>query len=789
MTPATRVPPLLSVFAWLAPVACSLAFVPLLDTNGYVFTAAWLAAGPLLAALGLRWLGVPPGLVVLGQVVAVVAWTTLVYFSDTAVAGFLPTGTTIGALGDTLGAGVETANAYAPPAPATEGLVFMIAIAVTICYLAVDALGVSLGRVPLTGLPLLALYTVPAALAPGGVPTLAFLPGAAAFLLLLAYDERERLGHWGRQISTITGLRSEDDQRRMNTGAMSASATRVGAVALGAAAVLPLFVPVLPEGLFDGGPGSGDGPGQVQVTNPIVDLRRDLVERSRDVAMVVGTESGGASYFRLAALDEFDGEKWKFSDRDVDGKFSLRGGLSSPPGLASTVRTRTERFFVDVSSRFSSDWLPVPYAPARVQVEGTWRYDPTTLDIVAGTDDENAAGREYLVSAVRAVPTFQQLDSAGGAPTSISGRYTDVPENVPDQVGELAERVTQQGASRFQRAVLLQDWFRFEGGFQYSLEAPDGHSGDDILAFLQDKVGYCEQFAASMAVMARELNIPARVAVGFLNARPARAQLVGDDAGSRTQLYEYTFADMHAWPELYFEGVGWVRFEPTPAARPGAAAPPYTAGDAEQVQPLPTNQPTTVPNQPTPGVPNDQLQPGGTPSGSGSDDGTSSWWFVAGALALVALLVPASTRIVLRRRRLASTDDPVQRAEAVWAELRDSMRDLGYDWPVDTPRRTAARVLPLLRRRDGAESALRRLTLTVERARFAPTPGDGTTLAHDLELVVATLKARESRWDLLKAVLLPRSLRAAYRRQNRQATQRFRNLTLDADASALQSAP
>jgi hypothetical protein len=132
---------------------------------------------------------------------------------------------------------------------------------------------------------------------------------------------------------------------------------------------------------------------------------------------------------------------------------------------------------------------------------------------------------------------------------------------------------------------------------------------------------------------------------------------------------------------------------------------------------------------------------------------------------------------------------PVQQTEAVWTELRDAMRDLGYDWPVDTPRRTAARVLPLVHRRAGAESALRRLALNVERARFARTPGDGSTLVHDLTLVVDALKARESRGDLARAVLLPRSLRGGYRRMNRQESQRFRNLTLDADATALQSAP
>ncbi|MDQ4086179.1 MAG: DUF3488 and transglutaminase-like domain-containing protein, partial [Actinomycetota bacterium] len=721
MRSPARTAPLLSVFAWLAPVAASLAFVPLLDDNGYVLAAAVLAAGPLAAAVLLRLVGAPAGLVLLGQTVAAVVWTTLLYFRETSVGGVLPTGATVEALTGLLGAGVDTANAYAPPAPATDGLVFLLAVSVLFCYLVVDGLGLGLGRVPLTGLPLLALYTVPAALAPGGVPAMAFLPGAAAFLLLLAYDERERLAHWGRQISTITGIGSEHEQRRLNAGAMNASAGRVGVVALGSAAVLPLFIPVLPEGLLDGGPGSGDGAGRVQVTNPIVDLRRELVQRSEDLAMLVRTRSDSVSYFRLAALDEFDGERWRFSDRDVDSKFDLRDDLTAPPGLAPKVATRTERFRVEVSPLFSSDWLPAPYAPTRVDVDGEWRYDPATLDIVAGTEQENAAGRSYTVSAVEALPTFDQLDSAGGAPSSVSGRYTEVPDTVPDEVRERAERITADGGSRFQRAVLLQNWFRFEGGFRYSLQVPEGHSGGDILSFLDNKVGYCEQFAAAMAVMARELDIPARVAVGFLTAGPVEDSLPARQRGVSAggpQTYQYTFADLHAWPELYFEGAGWVRFEPTPAAR-GAAAPPYTSGDPTDPGPglLPPQGPTTVPNEEGPATVPGGLDPGTGAGGPAPDPSRSPWWYVAAVVAALALLTPGSVRVALRRRRLSAAGDPVRRAEAVWIELRDAMRDLGYDWPVDTPRRTASRVSPLVRRRDGAESALRRLTLTVERAR------------------------------------------------------------------------
>ena len=116
--------------------------------------------------------------------------------------------------------------------------------------------------------------------------------------------------------------------------------------------------------------------------------------------------------------------------------------------------------------------------------------------------------------------------------------------------------VTAEAANRFDKAVALQDLFRSE--FEYSLtKGPEGSGVDDLEAFLTPgnggRVGYCEQFAASMAVMARVIGIPARMAVGFLKPRS-----IGDG------VWEYSAHDLHAWPELYFDGFGWVRFEPTP---------------------------------------------------------------------------------------------------------------------------------------------------------------------------------------------------------------------------------
>src|SRR5690606_28639518 len=109
---------------------------------------------------------------------------------------------------------------------------------------------------------------------------------------------------------------------------------------------------------------------------------------------------------------------------------------------------------------------------------------------------------------------------------------------------------------------------------------------------------YCEQFAASMAIMARSLGIPARVAVGYMP---------GSNVGDNT--WEVKVHDAHAWPELYFEGFGWIRFEPTPSQQTGSPPSWTESAQAPAPAPSPTTE-TSRPNQPS----NDPQQQPGNPN-------------------------------------------------------------------------------------------------------------------------------------------------------------------------------
>jgi hypothetical protein len=262
--------------------------------------------------------------------------------------------------------------------------------------------------------------------------------------------------------------------------------------------------------------------------------------------------------------------------------------------------------------------------------------------------------------------------------------------------------------------------------------------------FLRDGRGYCQQFAAAMAYLARAVGLPTRITIGFLSP-----------FNSDKHTYEFTSQDLHAWPEIYFSGVGWVRFEPTPSI----AQPPRYAGG----RPTPTTSTGGLPNASghhTTTAANKQL--GGNAPNATNPNGSiplpSRWWLLMVA-ALVLIFGPAMIRVGLRRSRLARAEGEAVEAESAWRELRDRVRDLRLPWPSAlTPRARRADIAPWISGDDDGLAALDRLTLSVERSRFARTPLADAQPIDDMLVVTASIARRQDRRARLIAYLLPRSL-------------------------------
>lgn len=771
--PATT---LVSALAALTTWVTLLAWTPFSERpSAYMVPLAW--AGVLVATTGalLRAARVPAVPVLLGQVIVVGGWLHHRWAGEEAWGGWVPTGDSLRLVATTFADAAEVARAFAAPVPASVvGFAPLLIVSGAATLLLVDFIACGLRHAPVAGLPLLAAYTAPISILDGGVSWVKFAVGAMCFLFLIAAQEATRLGHWGRQ---VTGGRIFDSQStEVSSQALWSSARKIGATATGLAVVVPLLVPTFTVSLFDGlGNGPGGGGDSVSLSNPMTNMQRDL-SRGLDVDLVrVTTSDPDPSYLRTTVLDRFDGEAWRPAGRAIPQTQRADGLVPRPPGLDAGIERETFPWRIDVNPDFESRWLPAPYPVVAINAPGDWRYDRRTLDFISAAEGQDTGGISYSLDALRVSPSAAELADAGPAPATVFGPMTELPD-MPASVTELARSVTDSVESKFEKAVALQQFFRVEGGFDYSLEVGPGNGLEELETFLTERrSGYCEQFATAMALMGRSLAIPSRVAVGFL--RP-------DDGGEST--YVYSSHDLHAWPEMYFDGVGWVRFEPTPGVRANSV-PTYTRQDVAPSDPsAPTSSSSPQPSQLNRFDDPTIAAGGGAGGGGGGIDLRAVLAWLGGLLAVVALAaLPRSLRAWLRRRRWEDAGDPVQLAEASWAELRDSALDLGIAWDDTVTVRSRARGLVTSFAMPGADDdalaraeqrgpdanpdatrALDRLVRLVELARYArrvpPSEAEVGAAQADVDTCVEAMRAGASRRARTRATWLPASLVAQW---------------------------
>jgi transglutaminase-like putative cysteine protease len=735
-----------------------------------------LAFGALLVAVSglvLRAARLHPLLVLLVQLLVVALWLHHRLAGPVATWGWLPNRLSLETASLAFSDAAEVARTYAAPVPA-EATAFapLMIVAGMGMILLVDFIACTLRRAPVAGLPLLAAYTAPISILDGGVPWAKFAAGALCFLFLIAAQEAARLAQWGRQVSDHRMFDSQSTE--VSSQAVWSSARKIGVTATGLSVLVPLLVPTLSLELFDGfGNGPGGNGDSVSLTNPMADMRRDLA-RGLDIDLItVRTDDPDPTYLRVTVLDRFDGDSWRPSEREIPRDQTAQGLLPRPPGLDDEAERDIHDWDVSINDEFESNWLPVPYPAHSLEAPGDWRYDLRTMDFIAAVNGLDTRNQSYRLQSLRVSPTAQQLATSAPVPATVFQPMTELPD-LPVSITRLALSITRDQPTKFEQAVALQRWFRVGGGFEYSLARRPGNGLSELEDFLlTDKQGYCEQFATAMATMGRALKIPSRVAVGFL--RPTST-----DGGAS---YTYSTHDLHAWPEMYFEGTGWVRFEPTPAVQ-APTVPSYTRGTIERDEPDSTTSSRAVaPSQNRIDAPSASAAAGSGGGGGGIDLG--SLVRGAGVLLLVALVlvVPRLVRALVRRRRWAAATSPVLLAEASWAELRDTARDLGVAWDDTVTVRSRARELVRSFGRPGgdedaitrAESrgeaanpdaarSLERLVRLVELARYArevpPSAAEVDATRADVARCVEALRAGASRRARTRADWLPASLLA-----------------------------
>lgn len=703
------------------------------DPGGYLQPMTLLATVVAVSGLLARAARLPTAVVLVAQLVLGIAAVSLLLTGSP-----LPVGGAATELRAAVDTGLDTAARLKPPVPVAGGIEPLLLGGGLACLLLVDLLACSLRRPALAGMPLLAIFAVPFSVVDDPVPWWCFVLTAAGFLTMLVLQQSERVRRWGERLDppTLTGR-----------GRLGMGAGTVGSVATVLALVVPGAVPTLDVHLLGFGPGSGGG-NKITVTNPLVGLKQELT-RGRDVALVqITTADPDPRYLRVAALARFGDNEWSAGDRDVPARNDADGRLPNPQGLAPWLERVEHAYDVSVFDGFESRWLPTQNPITEIEAEGDWRYDTSTMDFLAG-DGQSAAGMDYTFTALEVTLQAADLRDAAVGAGSVPAIFRDLPDDFPREARDLARSVTEHAGSPFAKAVALQDWFREDGGFTYDDDVPLRSSPDDLVQFLTPgtggRTGFCQQFATAMAAMARALGIPARVAVGFL---------IPDEVAPNT--YVYSAHDMHAWPELYFSGAGWVRFEPTPAAR-AEQVPAYTRNINAERPDAPTTSaaPSAAASSGPSAAPRPETQQTDDASG-GEVAGDAWWWALVSALVLLVvmalLMLPGRIRRRRRAERLAEASP-----ESVWLELRDTVVDIGLPWPESrSPRETGERLATYVGHGE-AEQALLRLVALLELERYSPRPAALVPVA-DAEAILAALTTGLSGRTRRRAAWWPRSV-------------------------------
>ncbi|MFD5920720.1 transglutaminaseTgpA domain-containing protein [Kitasatospora sp. NPDC058201] len=759
----------LTAYSALATALAALCLTPLLTTKGWITHAYLVVAVIAVVGAGLRRTPFYRWAVPLGQLVALLLLLLLAFAASGASwGGIVPGPESLRTLARAFEQGLNDIREYAIPAPPSAGLRLIMITSIGLIAVAVDTVAVTYRRSALAGLPLLALYSVGNGLAGDRGNWLWFAAAAAGYLVLLFAEGQDRVSRWGRV------FRGTPHGTEGSSGGLSQSGRQVGVVALALALLLPAFLPRWSSGLVNSGgtasSGKHGGAGGFNSLDPLVALN-DALPEPRNVELLtykMDSPLADSTYLRTGSLDAFDGTRWKLSSTDTT---EFKGTLPAPDGL--TVPDFPElKTTVRISDRLENAWLPMPYPARTVSLRNTadWQLDSLT-SALQPTRDKAIKGLGYTVTSLYVGPTAAELRNAPQAPDRIRAQYLDLPRDLPPIVRQKAVSVTQQARTPYDKAVALQEWFT-RSGFTYDVKTRSDSGSDAMADFLTRRRGYCVHFASTMAAMARVLDIPARVALGFTP---------GDTKGG--EVYSVTDSMYHAWPELYFEGYGWMRFEPTPTR---GVQPEYS----DQVA-APTTAPTTQPTaQPQPSASaqlpsaNPDCDPKLRSMGEcGERDKSAggaladSWLFsgktlatLASALVLLALLLtPMVWRALLRRRRLGAggrrrpggegsvelTDEQVM---AAWDELIDSAWDLGI--PPDesrTPRSAARRIAETAELDEASAAAAGRVALATERVLYARTTQVTTPLAADVRTARDGLRAGAGRRGRTRALLLPAS--------------------------------
>jgi len=489
--------------------------------------------------------------------------------------GLIPTSSTIRFAVDDIRNSWSQFSSTIAPVPATGGFLLVAALSVAVAAYSSDTFALrAYGRVEAV-IPSAVVFIFVSVLGePGKLAsrmwiTAIWLFTACVAVALLRDDHGDLSSVW---------LGSGRIVRILRTGTAAALLSVVAVIV--AYNVAPHLPGATEVGLINPREQDNQDEGQSTVS-PLVDIRGRLTGRKNRIMFRV--DASRPYYWHLTSLADFDGKTWQSNERFS----STNGKLRTKPKGASL----RQKYTID---GLGDSWVPAAYEAVAISGPVSFVYNPETASVRLGGDDRLSQGLAYTVTSVIGDYSVRQLSRAGSNRPP-DDRYLSLPDNFPDDLREQAASIVEGKQNSYAEAVALQDWFR--ENFEYDLSVSYGSGTKGMREFLEARRGFCEQFASTFAAFARSVGIPARVAVGFTPG-------VKEDGS-----YVVRSRNAHAWPEVWFNNVGWVSFEPTP----GRGAP----GNEDYTGVRPAQDETVEPDTGDTGVEGDTIAPTTTAAPSG----------------------------------------------------------------------------------------------------------------------------------------------------------------------------
>jgi len=341
--------------------------------------------------------------------------------------------------------------------------------------------------------------------------------------------------------------------------------------------------------------------------------------------LVFETQQIRSNYWRIESKEIYTGTGWE-TDATSDEQISKTTVFDQGYHRYSS----REESIIFTFSRDNISYIPIPYGYVTLQFSDEYQtmwqtlYSKDNLRIRTTNLAEDQLN-EIEITFRRPEYYESELIKASATSSDLDNPYTQLPDTLPQRVIDLAKELTAQATNDYEKIKMIEDYLYDRNNFSYTISqaeyVPTNRDYVDFFLF-DSKRGYCEHFASSMVVMLRALDIQARWAKGYAPGQSISLPSTNE------MIYRINESHAHTWPEVYFEGIGWIPFEPTPAFALGFDGPSiqpddFVVDDDEQPQDN-DEDPNNNPNGPSgPDNPDDSVNPE-TPDQQDSDSPSPS---------------------------------------------------------------------------------------------------------------------------------------------------------------------